>query len=151
MFMENGIICFFDGACEPRNPGGNMGIGAIIFIDGKELSSYSQFIPANKENSNNVAEYLAFEWVLQELYKNDLEKSVVKIYGDSKLVVNQMKGYWKIKVGYYVEHAIRCKQLLRQFDKVKITWVPRERNMYADKLSKGKMLDNNVEFKIQKV
>ncbi len=53
--MENTqIIASFDGACEPFNPGGHMGIGWVI--DGK---GYSDYIPAAHGNTNNVAEYLA--------------------------------------------------------------------------------------------
>jgi ribonuclease HI len=25
------FVAFFDGACEPRNPGGHMGFGAVIY------------------------------------------------------------------------------------------------------------------------
>jgi ribonuclease HI len=150
MNINEGIVCFFDGACEPRNPGGNMGLGAIIYIDKKEFSSYSEYIPANKNNSNNVAEYSSFKWLLETLLKEGMNEKIIHIYGDSKLVIMQMKGYWRIKFGFYVNTAKECKELLKSFKNVSLKWIPREENVYADQLSKGEMINNNCEFRIQK-
>lgn len=36
------IKCYFDGACEPINPYGNMGIGAVILKDNDELFKHSE-------------------------------------------------------------------------------------------------------------
>ena len=55
---------YFDGACEPINPYGNMGIGAILLKDNETIFSHSEFVPASKSNSNNVAEYMALEKIL---------------------------------------------------------------------------------------
>lgn len=147
--MQQGIICYFDGACEPRNPGGNMGFGAIIFIDGIEYKSYSLFVQAHKSNSNNVAEYSSFKWILETLIKDGLHEKIIFVYGDSKLVIEQMKGYWRIKFGYYVPVAKECKELLKSFKNIRLQWIPRERNDVCDRLSKGKLIENNVEFRIQ--
>jgi ribonuclease HI len=134
------IIAYFDGSCEPKNPGGAMGIGAIIYEDGKTLYAYSYGVPAKKENSNNVAEYMAFEAVLGYIQLENISGEQIHIYGDSKLVVQQMNNKWKIKEGRYVEYANRCKELLRelkQTNKINVTWIPRERNSKADELSKS--------------
>lgn len=159
------LICYFDGACEPRNPGGNMGIGACIFapfqlqhVIKKEdaIFTYSDFIPEAKANSNNVAEYLGFRALLQWISKNyssRLYSPTVQIWGDSKMVIMQMRGIWKIKAGYYVPIATECQGLLKELQRMGLTfsinWHKRELNGYADKLSKAGMIANNVEFKIQ--
>ncbi len=147
--QKKSITCYFDGACEPRNPGGNMGIGAIIFEDGEIIDSISFFVQANNDNSNNVAEYMAIEWVLTTLISLKYEKENIKIFGDSKLVIEQMKGFWRIKEGRYVHVAKRCKLLIPLFSNLKLKWIPREENGYADDLSKRCMKDNGVEFRIQ--
>jgi ribonuclease HI len=147
--MQNGIVCFFDGACEPRNPGGNMGMGAVIFIDGIEFEKHTQFVKSSEINSNNVAEYRALIWILETLIKHGLHERLIYIYGDSQLVVMQMSGKWRIKFGYYVDYAREAKELFKVFKNTLIQWIPREKNEYADKLSKGELIKNNVEFRLQ--
>jgi ribonuclease HI len=169
MEKTSNLVCYFDGCCEPHNPGGNMGIGACIRQNELSLFTHAHFIPAHFDNSNNVAEYLAFEslldWLLEqskeELYqelkadsllKYNSEKPMVEIFGDSMLVVAQMCKQWKIKNGRYVYFAERCSlklSMAREFYDIKIGWVRRTENKYADELSKSQLIKNNVEFKIQ--
>jgi|SRR6478752_890661 len=137
------VKCYFDGACEPKNPGGNMGIGAYILVHGKEIYTHSNYILANSENSNNVAEYMALEKILQYLQSNDLKSKEIWIYGDSNLVIQQMSGKWKVKNGLYKESALRCKELalrLKTKHNLNYKWIPRELNERADKLSKQHLL-----------
>lgn len=144
------IKCYLDGCCEPKNPYGNMGMGAIILKDNMPVFKHSSHIPESKENSNNVAEYLALEQLLIWLKENKVEEKIIFIYGDSKLVINQMNGMWKMKQGLYLQAARRCKTLAAQTGKVlDFKWIPREGNTLADDLSKEHLLKNNVEFKIQ--
>lgn len=144
------IKCYFDGCTEPVNPYGNMGMGAIIIRDNVSIFKHSSFIPASKENSNNVAEYLALEKILIWLSENKIVEQTVFIYGDSKLVINQMNGSWRIKHGLYKDHAIRCKSLLGKVAvKLVFKWIPRELNTIADDLSKAHLLKEGIEFKLQ--
>ena len=56
------IHVHFDGACEPRNPGGTMGCGIIIYDGNKELWRGSAAIPPQDwpgTTTSNVAEYIA--------------------------------------------------------------------------------------------
>jgi ribonuclease HI len=146
------ITCYFDGATEPINPGGNMGIGATIRKDGIELFRNSGFIKANELNSNNVAEYLAFESILDFFLAKNIQSETIYIFGDSKLVINQMSGMWKIRFGLYVTSAKRCwdkLQKLKRQKKVFLFWIPRDENHYADELSKAELINHNVQFRIQ--
>jgi ribonuclease HI len=124
--------CYFDGACEPRNPGGKIGAGVYI-TDGQKEFADNLFIPAKPENTNNIAEYSAFIKIL-ELMKNK-SGDKIEIFGDSMLVVNQMNGSWQIKQGAYREYALKAKPLLSELkrnNQVTITWIPREQNEKAD-------------------
>lgn len=153
--MEEGnIICYFDGCCEPWNPGGNMGVGATIRRAGKELFVHSKFIPAKRSNSNNVAEYMAFEAILDELLTGKFKDQRVHVCGDSKLVIEQMRGIWQIKFGRYVTYAKRCVEKVQQVRteqniRLSFQWIPRGQNGYADELSKRELINNGIEFKIQ--
>lgn len=127
-----------------------MGMGAIVIKDNKTIYKYSGYLPEGKDNSNNVAEYLALEQILIWLKENKVSENTIFIYGDSKLVVNQMNGSWRIKHGLYKPHALRCKELISKLEKVLvIRWIGREGNQIADDLSKGHLKKNNIEFKLQ--
>jgi ribonuclease H / adenosylcobalamin/alpha-ribazole phosphatase len=129
-------VCYFDGCCEPINPGGTMGLG-IYIIEGFNEYKDSEVIQAKEENTNNVAEYLALIKLLKILKNKNGCK--IEIYGDSKLVVMQMLGKWKIKKGSYKEQAIISKDLynnLKLNNDLDIIWIPREDNTIADELSK---------------
>jgi ribonuclease HI len=124
--------CYFDGACEPKNPGGKIGAGIYITDGVKEFGS-NTFVAAKPENTNNIAEYSAFIMIL-ELMKNKTGDKI-EIFGDSMLVVNQMNGEWQIKSGAYREYALKAKPLLEDLKKkntVSISWIPREQNEKAD-------------------
>jgi ribonuclease HI len=156
------LICYFDGACEPRNPGGNMGLGACIFSiqnwkeqPGIQVFCHSEFMEADLDNSNNVAEYFAFEKLLDWLKENSKDfDDKVYIYGDSALVINQMSGAWKMNRGYYIPIAKRCQAKLADLKemgvKFVLSWVPRQKNSYADELSKREFVKRNIEMKLQR-
>jgi ribonuclease HI len=130
------IVAHFDGACEPKNPGGQMGIGAFIQYDDELLMEFSFAVPANPQNSNNVAEYMGMLSILQWLVANGYTTDEVIIRGDSQLAIKQMNGVYAIHAGRYVSIAMECKQLAKAFTNLTFEWVPREKNTIADDLSK---------------
>lgn len=142
------IQCYFDGACEPKNPGGAIGCGAYIIIDGKCELRWSHYIEPRPTNTNNVAEYLSFEVVLNYLYKAELTEENIVIYGDSKLVIEQMNKRWKIGSGMYAPYAERCLEKLETnfSKKPRMEWVPRQRNTLADECSKECLTKNNIKI-----
>lgn len=80
--------------------------------------------------TNNQAEYNSLKLALEECQKMGV--SEVDVYMDSLLVINQMKGIFKVKNRelWPIHHAI--KELVRGFDKVEFSHVPREFNKLAD-------------------
>lgn len=147
------ITGYFDGACEPVNPNGHMGIGSLI-IDGDEvIHKHSSCIKFGESGftatSNNVAEYLAIINILEKLIELNYNTRSIQLWGDSQLVVQQMKGNWRIKKGAYVEYAKKAKELISKFTQISVDWIPRENNQLADDLSKGVMIDRGIEFRIQ--
>ena len=140
------IECYFDGSCEPKNPSGNMGIGALVKVDGVKVMEFSDFVPAKPQNTNNVAEYMGFEKIIDYLLENNLANENVSIFGDSQLVIKQMNGEWRIKDGSYTTFAQRCSEKLSKFEKVPvIQWIGRDLNTEADALSKGQLNKNGVQ------
>lgn len=138
-------IIFFDGACEPCNPNGNLGMGVAVFdTDGALLHNDSKCIlhgsPGFEKTSNNVAEYLAVIMALDWVKLNASSGDTVTLYGDSKLVVNQMNLDWGVNGGIYEEFANEA--FRKQVDltdmqvHAQCEWVPRDKNSFADSLSK---------------
>jgi ribonuclease HI len=80
--------------------------------------------------TNNQAEYTALKLGLEAALKAGARE--VDVYMDSLLVVNQMRGIFKIKNRdlWPVHDAI--KELVVKFAKVHFTHVPREHNKLAD-------------------
>lgn len=80
--------------------------------------------------TNNQAEYTALRLGLEECRKMGVRE--VQVYMDSLLVVNQMKGIFKVKNRdlWPIHDAI--KKILNQFDHVSFSHVPREFNKLAD-------------------
>lgn len=130
-------VAFFDGSCEPCNPGGTVGYGAIILKDNKKIWQHSASLPASPENSCNVAEYLGLITVLDWFIKNNLTHEQILIRGDSKLVIEQCFGKWRIKKGLYFPFAVEAKLKLKQFSKLQGSWISRDYNTEADALSKA--------------
>ncbi len=154
------IQCYFDGCCEPTNPGGTAAFGAVIYLSGIRIWECSRvFTPKSGgkiQTSNNVAEYQGVIAILEWLLEQQFRKSDIQINGDSMLVCCQMqkqKGQplWKIRQGLYVPHARNCKKLLRKFPRVRFKWIPRDENNLADELSKRELIRLGVEFRIQPI
>src|SRR5687768_10679995 len=58
---------------------------------------------------------------------------------DSKLVVEQMSGRWKVKHPDMQKLALQARQIARQLGGVRYTWVPRAQNGAADALANSAM------------
>ncbi|QNH95796.1 bifunctional RNase H/acid phosphatase [Corynebacterium anserum] len=91
--------------------------------------------------TNNVAEYkglingLTLAREVAERSGSTGGETTVDVFMDSKLIVEQMTGRWKIKHPDMKPLAQQVKQLEREFSAVTYTWVPRERNKRADALT----------------
>lgn len=117
------------------NPGPS-GSGAVV-IDaetGEVLAEISKFIGVA---TNNVAEYKALIAGLLESYRLDPEAEL-EVRMDSKLVIEQMAGGWKIKHPDMRELAIEAHRIIASRN-VRWTWVPREQNASADALANRAM------------
>jgi probable phosphoglycerate mutase len=58
---------------------------------------------------------------------------------DSKLVVEQMSGRWRIKHPDMRPLAAKAMDTARALGRVSYTWVPRSRNAHADRLANQAM------------
>ncbi len=87
--------------------------------------------------TNNVAEYeglLAGLRAAAELGADEVDARM-----DSKLVVEQLSGRWRIKHAALKPLAAQAKDLVAAFTAVRFEWIPRERNAHADRLANAAM------------
>ncbi len=117
---------FTDGGAR-GNPG-PAGIG--IYIEGKKTGEVSEFLG---NTTNNVAEYKALIRGLQEAQK--LGYTDLEIFCDSQLIVEQVKGNYKVKRPHLKPLREQVAALILEFKKVAINYIPREENKKADKLA----------------
>jgi ribonuclease HI len=160
------IEVYFDGLCQPYNPGG---IACYAFVIKKYgynnddetcvgQTIYNQYglaaEPFTNDASNNVAEYMgiikALERLLLLLPQLNGENSKIIVRGDSKLVVYQIKGKYKVKASRIVPLHQTVMSLISKFKVLNIEWIPREQNRDADMLSNKayqELLENNSELR----
>jgi ribonuclease HI len=133
------LFVYFDGLCEPKNPGGVATYGVIIQRNGEtvfEDCGLAEAEPWSDDASNNVAEYSAVIHALEWLDKNKQNDSNIVIHGDSNLIVSQLNGKYKVKSLRIVELHHKAKKLLSRFSNLTIEWVDRSLNQEADRLSR---------------
>lgn len=110
------------------NPGPSA-CGIVIFHNDK-LIDFDAFYVGH--TTNNQAEYLALRKGVEIVCK--LRPESVKFYLDSELVVNQMKGEYKIKNNELKNHAEGIFGMLDCIKHYSFHHVPRKDNKFADKL-----------------
>ncbi len=117
------------------NPG-PAGYGTVV------LSSDRTTVLAERGESigvatNNVAEYRGLIAGLEEARKIGANEVAVSM--DSKLVVEQMSGRWKVKHAAMADLHREARALASTFDSVTYRWIPREQNKHADRLANEAM------------
>ena len=94
----------------------------VLFKEGKTLGI----------TTNNVAEYSGLVAALVAAHEID-PNAQIEVRMDSKLVVEQMSGNWKIKHENMNGLVEKARNAFAQ-SQVKYVWVPREDNLAADTL-----------------
>lgn len=137
---KDGWVLHFDGLTEPRNPGGHMAWGWVLFRPGESNLTGKGSLEAKPENTNNVAEYTGLGHGLRavvDLIKKGAVCRNLFIFGDSKLVVCQLSGTWACNMPHLQKLRDRCLELLKEAKvRWEADWIPREENEEADALSK---------------
>lgn len=131
MKEELQMIIYFDGGCNP-NPG-KMEICIVVLDQNKKTPHVIRNLG---RGTSNIAEWSALLFAATHAKELGLKK--VTFVGDSKLVVNQAKGLWRINKQNFVE-------LKKMFENSVegITWeirhLPRDYNLAGIYLEKGRI------------
>ena len=124
------LLIFTDGAAR-GNPG-PAGCGALITDeDGEVIGKHHQYIG---EATNNVAEYKALILGLTEVVKFK-KVTEIRCYADSKLMVEQVNGNYKVKNLALIKLHEQVRSLIFELPPTQFFYIPREKNKEADKLA----------------
>ncbi|MEE6177827.1 bifunctional RNase H/acid phosphatase [Mycobacterium sp. 050134] len=117
------------------NPG-PAGYGAVVLSEDRStvLAEAKQAIG---RATNNVAEYHGLIAGLEHAL--ELGATEAAVFLDSKLLVEQMSGRWKVKHPDLIALHAQARAMASRFERVNYTWIPRERNKHADRLANEAM------------
>jgi ribonuclease HI len=111
---------------------GNPGPAAFAYVierDGEPAIEESGVLGTR---TNNVAEYIALVRALEHAAR--LGSRRLEIFTDSDLMVNQVKGHYKVRNAALRQYWEQATRLLEEFEHVKLSHVPRGQNDRADRL-----------------
>lgn len=125
---------------------GNPGIaaGGAVVLDGATEEQIAEVGVYVGHATNNVAEYNGMIAGLQRAFEFNPEASI-HVRMDSKLVVEQMSGRWKIKHPDMAVLASEARALIGT-RAVTFEWIPREKNSRADAAA-NKSMDSGQSFR----
>ena len=83
--------------------------------------------------TNNELEYLALLYALEYVGSKFPDK-YVRIYSDSRLIVNQINGKWRVTTETLRPLYIKCKPMMNE--KIKLVWISRKFNLAGHVLEK---------------
>ncbi|XP_061960352.1 uncharacterized protein LOC133681211 [Populus nigra] len=135
---------YFDGAVNvSRN-------GAEAVVISPENKQYPVSIRLLFECTNNMAEYEACIIGLEATL--ELKANKLEVFGDSLLIICQVKGEWQTKdekLKLYQNYLLR---LANEFEEIKFTHISRDKNQFADALTTlDSMTQVDIRSKIQPI
>ena len=130
---------YFDGLCQPKNPGGVATYGFVVLCGNDVVYNGKGVVGEGDGMTNNVAEYngivKGLDYMMHK-FKSLLTGDHLTIRGDSKLVINQVDGLWKVKAsnlrGFHSSATLLVKAMHDNGIIVELEWVPRDDNQLAD-------------------
>jgi len=119
------VIAHIDGGSR-GNPGPAAAAGVLLDEQGHR-AEFSLFLGTT---TNNVAEYVALIWALEEARRVGAEQ--LHVYTDSQLLACQIQGSYRVKSTHLQALHRQARELERAFRQVRVCYVPREENRVAD-------------------
>lgn len=113
------VIYYVDGACPNNGKGTGEAYGSWCRVEDGVITDHDTF-PLPTARTNNEAEYQSLLVLLDRGCERD---SVIR--SDSKLIVEQSNGRWKIKERHLRDYCEQVKRLLNSNGKHTLEWVPR--------------------------
>ncbi|KAL4271635.1 hypothetical protein GQ457_13G011690 [Hibiscus cannabinus] len=125
--LSRSWVLNFDGATNALGHG----IGAILVSpdgDHYPFTARLEFFC-----TNNIVEYEACIMGLRAAIERRIK--ILRVFGDSALVIYQIRGEWETRDSKLVEYHKLILKLAKEFDEITFKYIPREENQMADALA----------------
>ncbi|HPP66670.1 MAG TPA: ribonuclease HI family protein [bacterium] len=116
------ITLHFDGTSKP-NPGKSACAFILLDENGDKISSQTQYLG---EGTNNIAEY--FGLILGLIAALKYRPDRILIYADSNLIIQQLKGTYRVKDTQLQKLYLIATEILKLFPAVDINYLQHEKN-----------------------
>ncbi|XP_027088708.2 uncharacterized protein [Coffea arabica] len=126
--IESPWSMYFDGAAHRDGAGA----GVIFYTPESDILPYS--FTLTRRCSNNMTEYQALILGLEMTV--DMKQLHLRVYSDSKLVVNQLLGIYDVIKPKLIPYYKYARQLMEYLDNVTIEHIPRNFNQQANSLAR---------------
>ncbi len=123
------LAVYTDASVQPHTTG--LGV-AIKDEHGKLIAWRNKSAPAM---TCNQAEYAALIFALEQVLTYQPLPREVRVFSDSRVVVEQMSGWIRVNSLALKELHRRARVLAERFEQVTFTHIPRERNQLADAIA----------------
>ena len=129
--LRDEVVVYCDGGAR-GNPG-PAAIGAVVLDPSTSPPTRLAVVSERIGNTtNNVAEYEALIAGLEAAL--NFPSRVVRVRADSKLVIEQLEGRWRVRQDHLRPLHARARALLDRFEQTDLQHVRREENVDADAL-----------------
>ncbi|KAK8694207.1 hypothetical protein V6N13_071763 [Hibiscus sabdariffa] len=125
--IKDSWVLYFDGASNSLC----RGIGAVLISLDNDHYPFAGRLELFC--TNNMAEYEACAMGLRVAIERKIK--VLKVYGDSSVVVYQIKGEWETRDLKLIEYRKLILELAKEFEDITFAYLPRENNQIADALA----------------
>nr|CAN71252.1 hypothetical protein VITISV_012872 [Vitis vinifera] len=127
----SGWCMYFDGAAKHFG----YGIGVLLISPhGDHILRYVRLAFSDRHPAmNNIVEYEACILGLETAF--ELEIRQMEVFGDFNMVLRQIQGKWKTKDMKLRPYHAYLELLVRRFDDLRYTHLPRAQNQFADALA----------------
>lgn len=133
--MDNMTVRIYTDGGSRNNPG-EAGAGAVIYRGDERVAEISKYLGIQ---TNNAAEYDALILALERALELGFSGETVEVRADSKLVVEQVQGNWKVKEISLKPKVQRAQELISKFSDISLMHVLRAENKEADALANAAM------------
>ena len=143
--VENYWQAWFDGSALP-NPG-KIGIGVMLLSPGGVRSEKSE--PTGCSGCNNEAELHALGAALEMAGQAGARRLVLR--GDSDVALRYVRGSESTQIARLQLLIADARESMGCFEDVQLIWIPRHRNVEADRLSRQALGLPQVPARVAKV
>jgi len=119
---KNQIQVYFDGLCQPCNPGGTACYAHTV--KNGENTIHRKFGVAAYNSTNNVAVYTAIIRALEWLLANNYQNEKIIVIGDYKLVIRQIERNSKVKAPNIIPLYHNAMSLTSNSNIYNLNWYP---------------------------